>query len=167
VVTLGRSFTTKQFLPLKGNIEYCNSEEIAFNDTLLMTTLRYRRIFNGGIVLGNISYVDVTFSPDGELIGIEAKWPTFEKVRDDSIVDVLQALDAAQTVFSKSSGGILDSIPVEPISVNIEGVANAWNFKKDKDGTTMLTPCLSVIGKVTFTNGKSVPKFIQIPRSFR
>ena len=46
--------------------------------------LRFRRIFNGGIVLRNISYVYLILDGKGDPISLEIKWPRFELVSEET-----------------------------------------------------------------------------------
>ncbi len=70
----------------QGQIEYDNYEIHYLNGAQVDLTVRYRRIFRGGVLRGNVSYASVSFDVAATVISVQVKWPTFISDQDTNRV---------------------------------------------------------------------------------
>ena len=129
----------------------------------------FRRIFNGGVVLGDASYICLLLNGQGELFKVLVKWPVFEAIENYSTArEICSTFDKTKEIFkhvpeliSNNEGG-----PYKVTNAEIKGMALGWlPLYKDSLQTSMIiTPAYSFIVKLTIDIGDTVFKQIEIPR---
>ncbi|MBN1981123.1 MAG: hypothetical protein JW795_06305 [Chitinivibrionales bacterium] len=150
----------------KGKIEYSNDEVERINNIVAYYTVRFRRIFDHGIVLGNVSYVSLTVDGDGNLCTMEVKWPTFKKIQKaESAINLDVAIDSASAAYSEAFEAEREGERVYSLKANIEGVSLGWTpLFSDKGPLDILTPCYAFKAIMSLSNNESTPNFIEVPR---
>ncbi len=161
----------KHLKAFKGKIEYDNYEltTVDFNNSKKVSSLsiRFRRIFNGGIILRDASYVYLVLNGLGELEEIKIKWPTLvpsnESIRT---IPLKNGLNQAVQYYEKLPQATSNNtkFPVVNVKdVEITSAALGWLPHPNEDGTDMLLPVYSFIGKVALDNNDTCYKLIEIP----
>lgn len=129
-------------------IEYLDGKQVDLN-------LRYRRIFESGIVLGHNSYIYIEFkNKEFDIKKIQFRWPTFvknekktvekRKLGKSKINVIATALDQN---LSKIPGLTGDGRLKLPKKANVQGAALAWKVSEDQK---TLEPHYSFIADVEY-----------------
>ena len=155
-----------------GHVEFGNTIKGILNGEIYQLTARYRRIFRGGIVLGDVSYLSVQLSSTGELISISGRWPKFvSNGKDEEAIDIEEGLDLATEFYQTDFNGtkaVVDDEQIEPTGARLVGIALAWQpMRLDTTSSappSLLTPCYATRANVTLKNGDVAPHFFSFPR---
>lgn len=124
--------------------------------------IRLRRVFEGGVVRGNLSKVLIKLDPDGSLRKLKIKWPEFQKIdKEENAVSfennmslLMNDLSAGEDAHVISA---MTSIPIEKYEVN--GAAKAW-VPFVKDGKTYITPAISYKLNVFLKDESMITKIV-------
>ncbi len=118
------------------------------NSEVIEYGVRYRRIFKGGIVRKNLSFVELWYTADGTLKKIEFRWPQFKAKKKFKAITIneawLQAIEKLNDLCDNNMELVANSI--------FKGVALAWVPLKD--------------GEIKGKRSKVIPSFsfrVEIP----
>ena len=159
-------------------LEFHNISTEYVNDSLTSYTLRYRRIFHGGIICGNVSYVDLFISNTGVLTRIDIKWPqlirkeaTLSKdgtVGNKKVISLIEsaaqiegALQAQFSHIKKIAGE--NSTDVNAQIGEIKGVSFAWKKVEGENGQFILTPCYSYLSEIKYDDSHVESIILDVP----
>ncbi len=111
-------------------------------ETVLGYGVRYRRVFRGGILKRNLSFVEVWFHPNGALNKIEMRWPTFNSSTPKQIITLNESWLSLQFRLADYLGNDMEKLS----NVMVKGVSLAWTPSKNEvDGSFngSIEPCYS------------------------
>ncbi|MGL1902509.1 MAG: hypothetical protein OCC49_10260 [Fibrobacterales bacterium] len=123
--------------------------------------VRFRRLFNGGIIRKNLSFVEVWFTHEGRLNEVRVRWPQFTVGTFAEIRTVNEALLDLTSVLTESVGSDMARVA----NSAVEGVACSWLPEKGSNGVDRIVPhyafkvSLPVVGEIS----PSETRFIDIP----
>lgn len=128
--------------------------------------MRFARVFNGAVVLRNISYIYITMDGRGNLKRIKIKWPKF--VANNKVVgnfrrdnDALKELEDYCKSGKHLSAWKID-MPQE-CKTQVNGAALGWLPLKGDDGKIRITPAYSFTTSTSNENNQEFNRFIDIP----
>ncbi|HSW60543.1 MAG TPA: hypothetical protein VLJ60_07060, partial [bacterium] len=129
--------------------------------------VRFRRIFNGGIVRGNISKISIKLDPDGSLRNMRIEWPEFQEVADSlDLMSFEENLSILVTGLSSDKGThvvLSSTATLEIDGYEIDGAAKAW-LPVEKDGEILIIPGMSYKLNVFVTGDEPVlTKIVDYP----
>jgi hypothetical protein len=149
----------------KGRIEFDRTDVTYQNGTdIVNMDVRFRRIFQNGIVLDDISSIIVSVNGEREITSIRIKWPKFRKI--DTInrsFPYSYCKDAAFDIISQQTYAQKDGDTIHATNAEICGVAQAWHSIKSNDGKKIISPCLSFESHFTMENGEQCTYFLNVP----
>jgi len=165
----GIKIVRKYLGQFSGKIEYENYEVeyegIEGKQVITEVSIRFRRIFNGGAILRNVSFLYVTLDGYGEVRRIKIKWPTFEKIANEakSTNTINKALLKASEISEnqgpyRSSNG--ESIYIT--NILLTGMARGWLIVPNGEDQ-IITPAYSFIQKAVLGNGDESYRYLDIP----
>jgi hypothetical protein len=147
----------------KNKIERQNNEVVYKNHKISEYHLRFRRLFLGGIVRYNLSYVYVNLMGDGTLKEIEVKWPRFVGLgKKETPIEPDSILAQASNYFTNIPKIVGKKDTLAALSGEISGMAFAWDYVEE-GGDVLLTPCYSFIGVVQYEQGQKMYPIMDIP----
>ena len=161
-----------KFKMLNKEVEYELYKMNNANDSLYSLLVRYRRVFNGGIILNNVSYVCIELSSQGEVLSFEIKWPKFIAIEDNLkgnnyAISLDEAEQTASSILADPPSAEIKNKVVNPLSAHIKGVACAWMVVPKSVSllpVEIITPCFSFASSITFDSGDKKAKYLQVPR---
>jgi hypothetical protein len=120
--------------------------------------VRFRRVFQGGILRGNLAYAVLIFDHRGKVTGTRFKSPTLTPITTSGEkVPLAEAMARAHRKLEKSEDKVrTDSL--YPVSAKTKSVARAW-----QEVGGVLTPCYSFQTETTFKDGTSITEFLDEP----
>ncbi|MDB5047219.1 MAG: hypothetical protein JWO30_290 [Fibrobacteres bacterium] len=141
-------------------LEYDNYEITLQDGAQTRLDIRFRRIFRGGIVRGNASFLYVGLEQDGRIYKIRAKWPEFI---EDGSAERAYAQRPRRTVneILSEARSRVENIPdisnnsesiFHPQKGIIESMALAW-IPQEESGRMIIKPGFSFISKVDYEGG--------------
>lgn len=162
----------KEMLPqFCKNTEY-QTEEIDYesvegNKYITSLSLRLRRIFKGGVITRNFSYIYVKVDGWGNLSEIKICWPVFVEnslIESRKMISTKSVLSKARDIsenmpkfkFNDGKEGIVKT-------VNLIDVACAWAPQNGDYENNILVPSMSFIQNIVFKDGYSFHKYLEIP----
>lgn len=153
-------YSTKyQFKFLEDEIEYDNYEAYYKNGNLFKMNIRFRRLFHGGVVRKNLSYIEVMYNLNGEVEKVKVKWPKFKKIEESNQLlttdEIFNEYKKEASLHSEVYNENKDTVSVD--SVNTVGAAFAWCQVENK-----ISPCMSFLQTVHFRNEK-IHTFVDVP----
>ena len=156
LVVLGKTMSKRIVKCFDNDIEYSHEDITRINGSIESIDVNFRRIFLGGIVLGNTSYVSVTLDGNGNVTSIQFKWPKFKHIKDEnSRITMSHALTQINIILDRSiSTGKLKS-------GNIKGTALGWNTLVTDNGL-IISPCYS-FHTVVDIDDEDPNQFINVP----
>ncbi len=160
----------KKLKIFNGNVEFNNPITGRLNGDVYQITSRYRRVFRGGIVMEDVSYIAVQLSSTGELISIFGKWPKLISCgKDEEAVTIEDGLNLATTFYQtdfQEETVVKGNETSKPISARLAGIALAWQpiWPAGASSPTVLTPCYATIADVTLENGATTSHYFSFPR---
>jgi hypothetical protein len=163
LIQLGMKYNI--FKGFGNTLEYSNEEVTYVNDQIQMINLRYRRIFDNGIILGNVSYVDITLNGRGDIIRFRMKWPSFQLILSDQpSVMPSSALQDIQAIYTSA---IQQKTPINEngeviTKSNIIACALAWRLLDDQSKGMIISPAFSFEAQIS-VNNKNRSYFIDVP----
>jgi len=168
---IGLTLGEKLFAIFKNKIEFqCTEIEYTRGHTNLNQiskySIRYRRIFNDGIVLQNISYIMLTLDGLGDLIEVEIKWPKFKKCENiKNGILIKDALILAKQEYNEIASRKVDEfLNIEAIDrLSITGSCFGWTHEII-DGVNLLKPSYGFVGIAETKNGKKEHHYINIDK---
>lgn len=166
-----REISFKYIAELEINSLYTNYVKNEFGDKDIVTIgVRYRRLFEGGLIRGNLSYVDIIIDAEtGEVNEAEIKWMNFVKKKKSkkaiedpkSSLEKLQfAIDALPEAFVLEEG---DNIKHHVEKIDVNGVARAWKLSEAEDEKISITPVYSYLLDIGYGNGARTIQIIDVP----
>ena len=152
-----------RFKSFKGRLEYENLEVGYINSRISSVRVRYRRIFKGGIVRGDMSYAYVVINSTGITSELRVKWPKFREVgasfKSISLEDATNKAERQLGEISAISNG---KETLYPLKAKLTGMSFAWQ-SLENNGKILLTPTLSFSGVVDYEGNQIKEPFIDIP----
>ena len=160
----------EQLPKFQGLVEYqtyeIEYEAIRGEKVITMLSVRLRRIFKGGIVTRNISYIYVTLDGWGNLYEIRIRWPIFVErklLRNDELISITTAHKKALKISEdmpqyKFNTGEYVSVK----DVNLTGMACTWALLDGKYDSNIIVPSFSYIQKITLENDFTFYKYLDI-----
>ncbi|MGL1935849.1 MAG: hypothetical protein OCD01_12545 [Fibrobacterales bacterium] len=123
--------------------------------------VRFRRLFNGGIIRKNLSFVEVWFTREGRLNEVRIRWPQFTADTFVEIRTVNEALLDLTSVLTES----VESDMARVANSAVEGVACSWLPEKGSNGEDRIVPhyAFKVSLPVVDEFSPSETRFIDIP----
>jgi hypothetical protein len=127
--------------------------------------VRFRRIFEGGIVGGNISKILIKMDPDGSLRKLKIEWPEFQKINkeensmsfENNISYVINELSTNENAHVVSN---MTSLSINSYEIN--GAAKAW-IPIRNDNEIIITPAVSYMLNVFLSDDSVVKKIVNYP----
>lgn len=167
LVTLGRNKTVLN--GFGSTLEYSSNDVTYVNNFVQMVDLRYRRIFNNGIVLGEVSYVYVVLNGRGDIIAFKMKWPSFNPVTTNQLpISLNSALEQIQTIYNStiSQGIAVDENGDKMSKSTVTGCALGWRAVDDST-RIIISPAFSFEAQISVVNKSNVSVdhsfFIDVP----
>jgi hypothetical protein len=115
--------------------------------------IRFRRLFQGGIVRRGISKVVVKLDPDGSLRSLKSKWPEFKenKAVENKISYCKSINDLVDELANNNKAHLVGNMTTWEIDeYNLSGAAKAWIPVYDSNENVILIPSISYIVEVYF-----------------
>ena len=164
LIALAESFLKSNLQQYWNYLEYDRVDlTMKDNSEILSTDVCFRRIFRGGIVLDNVSYVKITINCASKVTCVTIRWPQFEKIDVDSSLSSLDdALTIAKGIYADTYFASNSSDTSELSSIEIVGTSRAWH-KVVKDNKMILSPCYSFLSKGTLRDGQLVYDRVNVP----
>jgi hypothetical protein len=166
LIAMGKQWV--ESLPaLQDKVDYFNDSKSFVNDRLESVTLRFQRLFRGGMVRKNASYLDVTLTPQGDITEIEIRWPRFERTGSPSnTLPFEQILRHVREEYA-CSPALQDpenrAATRVPRRAHVKGAAFAWFPLSNEHDQEIISPCLSFMGEVTMEDDVAVPRYVDAP----
>jgi hypothetical protein len=150
----------------KNKIEFDKTWTIAGNGQITEYHMVFRRIFRHGIILDNISFVEVILFSDGRLKSIVIRWPKITSLpKAETTFEDFKVSASIRDMYSKFSSIMIDSDTKRiPVSADIDGVALAWKKLPDSEAYNVLSPCYAFKGVITFADGEKQDVYLEVPR---
>ncbi|HEX3019996.1 MAG TPA: hypothetical protein VHP36_06825 [Chitinispirillaceae bacterium] len=166
-----RSAVKKHLKAFEGKIEYDNYEltSVDFANSKKVTSLgiRFRRIFNGGIILRDASYIYLVLNGMGELKEISIKWPTLVPANETiRTIPFKKGMDQAVQYYNNLPQATSNNVehPIVNVKdVEITSAALGWLPHPNEDGVETLLPVYSFIGKVALDNNDTCYRLFEVP----
>ncbi|MDB5102622.1 MAG: hypothetical protein JWP91_311 [Fibrobacteres bacterium] len=154
-----KAIAEQALVDMNGAVEFDNHEITYVNGCQSTLDLRYRRIFRGGLVRGNASFVYLRMNHDGKIIKVRAKWPVFKANPAVSALYSGRAKRSLDEVVSEARSYV-ENIPDisnstaqrRPVKGSLDGLALAW-ILDTQNGKILITPGFSFISKVEYEGG--------------
>lgn len=144
----------------KGKMEFETHELEKLNGSVVAVAFRYRRVFQNRLVRSDVSYVYVVLGTDGNLRGINLRWPSFipEGMASPlSLEDAIRSADAwLETMPEAVIGGKRQKVKRK----KMDGVAFSWKEDKDRN---LLVPAISVMGEIEYGDGFKITPIYDYP----
>lgn len=152
---------------VKSQIEFSNKIVGILNGEVYQVTYRYRRLFRGGIVLGDVSYAEIKLDAAGKLLSVSGKWPRFIP-RDEEFpaVDLESGLGYATTFYQHDfeSFKVFTREDKSLVKGNLKGIALAWTKVEIADSQYVLSPCYATRTDIDLSSGEMLPHMFRFPR---
>ena len=169
--SLGVKYLRKHLRQFSGKLMYVNHEveyeAIKGKQVVTNYTLRFARVFEGGVVFRNISYVKVILDGRGKLMAVKIKWPVFsemESLAQSRLRSETEAMREMQSFCERGNHLELLGLTTEQVKVtSVTGAARGW-LPLRKDGGMVLTPAYSFSVDIDSGNGTGPSRFVDVPR---
>ncbi len=116
-------------------------------------SIRFRRIFKGGIVDENTSYIRIEFDPDSSVRRLNVKWPEIKELSvKKSIRKINNSIDPVMTYFSELKEIRKGTEMLSVKNIEINSAARFW-IAFENNGETVLSPGYSFIGTIHLEDG--------------
>lgn len=145
-------------------IEYDRTDLTIKNDSVIVSAdINFRRVFRGGIILDNISFINISLNAYGNVTSIKIKWPRFKQINNTKLaISLPNALNYAKIDYTETSKAENGEELATVLDFEIKSVAQVWH-QIVNNGALRISPCYSFKSTAVLDNGQTADDILDVP----